>query len=528
MANNADVTIKLKAQDEASRTMKEVGNSSTAMGMSVQKAGMMAAAAFAAVGAGALALIDKSLEMNAQLEVTGYLIGETGEDLRGLALDLSNVTFELDSVINSLRYLSRTQLVSNEMLGETATAWDTMGDASGMLGEKVMKLLIPAFIMFDKSIEKPMDTFDMFTNIINTSTTELANLGRMISSQGQYIIELGLTFEDLFLAIKGLAERGEQGRGIVSGLSAAMSEATTSARSFWEIIGLNRNELEKYLVEMEEWKGSTQDIADLMNTQYSLFDRLKQKIEDLGFMTGSAFQSLEWLFGIITSLAPIMLIFAVNTTLAAGAVRALGAAIKIAMGPVGWIILGIGLLIGAVKLLIHHWDTIKEAAAKAWNAIWGVIETVIGYIVGAFNAFKETAITVFETIGKVMLTSIITPFWIILTLIDKVIEGIKKIPWIGTRLPGINEIGGFVNDIQDWIGEHSYLPNLQHGGIATQPMIATIAEREPEAVIPLSQLSSFGGAITIPIYLDGRLIERAVVNRQTRSATLQGVRSRWT
>jgi len=525
---NADVTIKLKARDEASRTMKEVGDSSTGMGMSVQKAGMMAAAAFAAVGAGALALIDKSLEMNAQLEVTGYLVGQTGEELRELALDLSNVTFELDSVVNSLRYLSRTQLVSNEMLGETATAWDTMGDSAGMAGEKVMQLLIPAFIMFDKSIEKPMDTFDMFTNIINTSTTELANLGRVISSSGQYINELGLSFEDLFIAIKGLAEGGEMGRGIMSKLSTAMSEATTGTKSFWEILGFTREEMAHYLDEMDEWKGSTQDIADLMNTQYSLFDRAKQQLEDYGFMAGSAFQSLEWLFGALTALAPIILIFAVNTKLATLAVTGLGAAVRFAMGPFGLLLLALGALYIAGRLIVAHWDKLVEAAKAVWNAIWGVIETVIGYITGAFETFKDTAITIFETIGKAILTSIITPFWIILTLIDKVIEGISKIPLIGSRIPGLSAIGGTIDDIQGWIAEHSYLPALAGGGLAMEPMIARIAEREPEAVIPLSQMAGFGGAVTIPIYLDGRLIERAVVNRQARSATLQGVRSRWT
>ncbi|HXH05849.1 MAG TPA: hypothetical protein VNI83_04590 [Vicinamibacterales bacterium] len=58
-------------------------------------------------------------------------------------------------------------------------------------------------------------------------------------------------------------------------------------------------------------------------------------------------------------------------------------------------------------------------------------------------------------------------------------------------------------------GEGGALP-MQHGGIVTRPTLALLAERGPEAVIPLAR---GGGPLTIrvPIYLDGRQIAEATV-----------------
>jgi len=53
---------------------------------------------------------------------------------------------------------------------------------------------------------------------------------------------------------------------------------------------------------------------------------------------------------------------------------------------------------------------------------------------------------------------------------------------------------------------------LQHGGIAMRPITARIAEKAPEAVIPLDRLSELLGSKAVNIYveLDGRLIGSAV------------------
>ncbi len=55
---------------------------------------------------------------------------------------------------------------------------------------------------------------------------------------------------------------------------------------------------------------------------------------------------------------------------------------------------------------------------------------------------------------------------------------------------------------------------MAEGGIAMRPMLATIAENKPEAVIPLEKLSMIGGlggrVVNIILELDGRILAKAI------------------
>ena len=59
---------------------------------------------------------------------------------------------------------------------------------------------------------------------------------------------------------------------------------------------------------------------------------------------------------------------------------------------------------------------------------------------------------------------------------------------------------------------HTRLQQFEFGGIAMRPMVASIAEKQPEAVIPLDKIGGMVGGKNVNIYveLDGRTIARAV------------------
>jgi len=67
---------------------------------------------------------------------------------------------------------------------------------------------------------------------------------------------------------------------------------------------------------------------------------------------------------------------------------------------------------------------------------------------------------------------------------------------------------------------------LANGGIAMSPMRAVIAEKKPEAVIPLDRLSSMlggtSGSNVFHIYLDGAEVGNTLVRRMTTNVKLQG------
>lgn len=127
--------------------------------------------------------------------------------------------------------------------------------------------------------------------------------------------------------------------------------------------------------------------------------------------------------------------------------KALGIALKFAFAnPIGLAITGVAALVAAGVWLYKNWDLVKEKMAAAWQYIAdmakGPINTVIGWI-------------------------------------NKLIEMINKIPlpkWLGGS-PNLSQI-----------------PQLAKGGIATGASLAMVGEgSEPEAILPLSRLSSMLG-----------------------------------
>ena len=70
--------------------------------------------------------------------------------------------------------------------------------------------------------------------------------------------------------------------------------------------------------------------------------------------------------------------------------------------PAGLVLIGIALLVVAIVLLIKHWDKVKIAAIKTWNAIKDVIESVINKIILKMQGIAVIFDTIFGTnlVGK--------------------------------------------------------------------------------------------------------------------------------
>lgn len=98
-----------------------------------------------------------------------------------------------------------------------------------------------------------------------------------------------------------------------------------------------------------------------------------------------------------TSLATIMTgKYSIATKIAAVATRGLGLAIRFMSGPIGWVITGIGLLVGAIVYLWKNNETLRNFVINAWNQIKATAISVFGflkpYLVGIWNGIKTSAI----------------------------------------------------------------------------------------------------------------------------------------
>ena len=106
------------------------------------------------MGVAGLAVIQTTKKINAQLSVTALNLGITKEEMRALTLAVTNVTFPIDEVTASFDLLARAGVKDTEVLKETATAFDTLGDATGYSASQVTGFMVPAMKTFGLSAEE--------------------------------------------------------------------------------------------------------------------------------------------------------------------------------------------------------------------------------------------------------------------------------------------------------------------------------------------------------------------------------------
>ncbi|MGN0533287.1 MAG: hypothetical protein ACI4IK_02905 [Eubacterium sp.] len=218
--------------------------------------------------------------------------------------------------------------------------------------------------------------------------------------------------------------------------------------------------------------------------------------------------------------------------------------------PITWIIIGIMALIAAIALCVTYWDEIKEAISKFvqksvekinefGNKFKDTIKGAIDKVVGWFDGLKEKIGKLIEKI-KDKLTE---KFGDVGTRIGNAIEGAVKSIVNGVFSKIEERINKFINMINGAIGiinkipgvsiktiQEVSLPRLARGGIVSNvgkgvPLIA--GEAGKEAILPLENNTEWmdvladrigGGNTTIPIYLDGKLIAKYIVDLQKRKA----------
>ena len=133
--------------------------------------------------------------------------------------------------------------------------------------------------------------------------------------------------------------------------------------------------------------------------------------------------------------------------------------------------------------LLSTWQGIVTAAQWAWNVAMSA--NPIGLIIIAVAGLVAGLIALTGHWGTVRNAAV--------SAIQPVIDVVKSlVEWMG-KLPGVSSLKN--------IAKNLHIPGFAQGGIVTKPTLAMIGEGgEPEAVVPLSKMSSMGRSSVINIY----------------------------
>ena len=388
-----------------------------------------AGAAFTAAGVAGLALVASSKKMNASLGMTAKTIGGTTGELRNLALSVTNVTFPLESVVKTFDLLARAGIRDQQILADSATAFDTLADATGSSAETVAGQLIPAFKLFGLEIPKSAEELDRFTWLTKNTTVEISEFGSVMSYVAQYGDKLNLTLDDMIAIMAVLESKGKSGSTATKMFRTAVTQAASGASTLNEALGITQTEIDGFKTEMDGAVGITQEYADVANTQYGLMDKLKQKWSEITLKLGSFLEPLEPIMGAMAAIGPMMLVMSTGmgqaaiktaahtvaliahkaaslaSAIAMGAVTAAQWLLNVAMNanPIMLVVTVIGLLVAALIGLAKKFQGVRDVLVMIWDNIKVIFARAVRVILeNAIKPFLSGLASVIDFGSKVV------------------------------------------------------------------------------------------------------------------------------
>ena len=367
--------------------MKKVGDETDTHMKRVQSSMRIAAIAITAVGVAGLKLVADARKMNAELGQVSITTGIATAELRGLALELSNVTFRLKSVISTLTLLSRAGVTNKEDMKAIANAFDALADATGSEAEVVADQLVPAFRVFGIELPKTAKDLDKFTWLVKNTLINLSDFASVMDYVAMYGSELNVTLDEMVAIMAILNDRGMSGASATRLFRTAVSQANREGISLNEALGLSNEIMSEYINKIgTEAVGATQTYADAANEQFGIMDKLKSGWEDLTFAVGSFLTPLEPVFALMSAIGPIMLMLSFTSIpqlianikllvtgfigLAVAAGKAVASLVVLAASKIwAWAsaipVAGIAIAIAGVAALIASIVLIRKKAAEA-------------------------------------------------------------------------------------------------------------------------------------------------------------------
>ena len=538
-----EVQIVVKGKDEASGVMRNIATAAGKLGVGI-----------GAAGAAGMAMVASSKGVNAQLSVTAHNLQVSTEEMRELTLATTNETFPIEEVTASFDLLSRAGVKDMKVMSDVATAFDTLGDATGQSASKVTDVLVPTMKTFRLSAEEMAGKTDLLAYMVRNSTTSLADFNTMVGYTRQDMVDAGLTVEDMAAAMMYMADNGvAPGRVMLTAWNNAVKTAEKEEISLTEALGMGSDELETYKGKLKDTKGLTQELADLQNEQYTITDKLKQKWGELTLKASAFLEPLEPMLAGMTALGPLMIALtssagmgAIKWTLHTGAliaskiamfasaiaIKAVAAAqwilnAAMAANPIGLVIIAVAGLIAIAVLLIKNWDAVVGFFENAWEKLKDGFEKVKDFFAGVWEGivkiFREhwdkILAVLFPGVGFIALIArnwdgIVDFFKGICESIagffenawDTIKDGFfSGVNFVIDQLNGlirlINIIPGITIDEIGHVGASPRPGGRQHlaaGGIVTGPTQALIGEAGPEAVIPLRG-GGFGSTVNVVV-----------------------------
>lgn len=446
-------------------------------------AGVMSAAAGAALTAMAGAALENADELQRQADVTGL----SAERLQELQYAGNNLGVDLDTLTGAQSKLTKSMAAAQGGTGKQADAFKALGiavvdsngnlrDAKDVMGEAFDKLSgvgneterdAIAMQLFGKSAMEMNPMIKAGSDELNRLAQEARDNGSVMSNEAVAGLD---TFGDTMDNLKS---------GIMGAFGEKLAEFTPAITGFVKMLEDGYDPLDAFGVVMGESFGI--DVTPFTDGIQIAFDVIK----DFGTWI---VENEEWLVPITAGVLAMVAAFkawSLATTALSVAQGILN--VVMAANPIGIIILAI---VGLVAMFVTLWktnETFRDVVTKVWTVVKTAVSGVVDWFKGLpakFTEMKDKIVEKFNAIKTGITDKITAAKNTVKEAIDK-IKGFFDFKWElpKLKLPHFKLTGSF--DLAKMKVPKLSVDWYAQGGIFDGPSVIGVGEAGREAVVPL-------------------------------------------
>ena len=548
MANTVTVTVDADTK-KAEQNVKGMGAKfQTAM------KGVAVAAGGLTLAAGAAAKLGQEYQEATNTIAAGT--GATGEQLEGLTQSFKDVWASVPqdaaTVSAAIADVNTEMGLEGEALEDVTKAFLDVSRAMGEEAGPMIKSVADSMIAFGVPAEETRSQLDKLTAVSQAVGVPMTALADTVTKFGPQLATMGLSLDESTALIGNMEAAGLDAGKMMPGLNTAIkklaSEGVTDmsvglqdaianiqgASSDTEALGLATDlfgagagirfkdaidkgafSLDDLMAAMGDSEGKVADLGAATLTMSDKFDIMKNRTKAMLSPIGELATGLGPMVVMIPAIATGMSALGASqiiTTAATWLQTAAMAALNIAMGPVGLIILGIVAAVAAAILIFKNWDKIVRVLKDTWDTVASAIKSVFnsklgwllpgGALIKALFMIRDNWDTIWNGmlgVVRAIANPIIGIINSVIGAMNALFGALKQVQfgWEEKTKMGITVLPAFQFAPFKNLPTIPNIPTLAAGGIVTSPT-PMLGEAGPEAVVPLGR-GGMGGGITINI-----------------------------
>lgn len=358
----------------------------------------------AAIGAAALATeayLRSQQDMYFAGDKIAYITGLERDEVIGLAVDLTNLSFSMEDAYGVMEVGARQGLRSRAELAAYGKVWDEIGTASG---ENAVALAEAAVSLRSVGIEATdlADTYDVL-GFAMKKQMGVADLLQLTGYMAKDMDAYNMAISDVAVTLAALEEKGMGAANAKRALRSAMSSAKGDTTALYRELGITDDQLSRLNEEVAGGADYIAAMGDAYNESRTPLQWVQVEATKISHALGRDLNPLLETGSIaMTGLSSALLmgasgayIYSVASTtslipsLAASTASAWAFTTALMANPLTWVVVGIVGLGAALYLLAANWDGISGWFMDTWDTVAGAVSGAIGWIGGVLSGIAD-------------------------------------------------------------------------------------------------------------------------------------------